>query len=69
MLALSEETGKMGDAFFSLAEIYDEEMEKHLQQLSTFLQPALLITLGAVVGLVVLSILLPLTDVSSFGST
>lgn len=68
MLALSEETGKMGDAFFSLSEIYDEEMEKHLEQLSTFLQPALLITLGAIVGLVVLSILLPLTDVSSFVS-
>lgn len=66
MLALAEETGKMGDAFFSLAGIYDEEMEKHLTQLSTFLQPALLITLGAIVGLVVLSILLPLTDVSSF---
>ncbi|MBS0604734.1 MAG: type II secretion system F family protein [Verrucomicrobia bacterium] len=68
MLALAEETGKMGDAFFSLSEIYDEEMEKHLAQLSTFLQPALLITLGAIVGLVVLSILLPLTDVSSFVS-
>jgi general secretion pathway protein F len=66
MLALAEETGKMHEAFFNLAEIYDEEMEKHLSQLSTFLQPALLITLGAIVGLVVLSILLPLTDVSSF---
>lgn len=66
MLALSEETGKMNEAFFHLAEIYEEEMEKHLSQLTTFLQPALLITLGAVVGLVVLSILLPLTDVSSF---
>lgn len=66
MLALAEETGKMDDAFFNLAEIYDEEMEKHLAQLTTFLQPALLITLGAIVGLVVLSILLPLTDVSSF---
>lgn len=66
MLALSEETGKMGEAFYNLAEIYDEEMEKHLSQLNTFLQPALLITLGAIVGLVVLSILLPLTDVSSF---
>lgn len=68
MLALAEETGKMGEAFFSLAEIYDEEMEKHLSQLTTFLQPALLITLGAIVGLVVLSILLPLTDVSSFAN-
>jgi len=66
MLALSEETGRMGDAFLNLSEIYDEEMEKHLAQLSTYLQPALLITLGAIVGLVVLSILLPLTDVSSF---
>ena len=66
MLALSEETGKMNEAFFHLSEIYEEEMEKHLSQLTTFLQPALLITLGAVVGLVVLSILLPLTDVSSF---
>jgi type II secretory pathway component PulF len=66
MLALAEETGKMDEAFFNLAEIYDEEMEKHLSQLTTFLQPALLITLGAIVGLVVLSILLPLTDVSSF---
>ncbi len=68
MLALSEETGKMGDAFLRLAEIYDEELEKHLTQLSTFLQPALLILLGAIVGLVVLSILLPLTDVSSFAN-
>jgi general secretion pathway protein F len=66
MLALAEETGKMDEAFFNLAAIYDEEMEKHLSQLSTFLQPALLITLGVIVGLVVLSILLPLTDVSSF---
>jgi general secretion pathway protein F/type IV pilus assembly protein PilC len=69
MLSLAEETGKMGDAFYHLSEIYDEEMEKHLAQLSTFLQPALLITLGAIVGLVVLSILLPLTDVSSFMAT
>lgn len=69
MLSLSEETGKMQDAFYSLAAIYDEEMENHLTQLTTFLQPALLITLGAIVGLVVLSILLPLTDVSSFSST
>jgi general secretion pathway protein F len=68
MLSLAEETGKMADAFFSLAEIYDEEMEKHLAQLSTYLQPALLITLGCIVGLVVLSILLPLTDVSSFAA-
>ncbi|MBS0621277.1 MAG: type II secretion system F family protein [Verrucomicrobia bacterium] len=66
MLSLAEETGQMGEAFHNLAVIYEEELEKHLAQLTTFLQPALLILLGAIVGLVVLSILLPLTDVGSF---
>ncbi len=66
MLSIAEETGKMGSIFHKLAEIYDEELEKNLSQLSAFLQPALLITLGFVVGLIVLSVLLPLTDVSSF---
>lgn len=69
MLSIAEETGKMGSIFQKLAEIYDEELEKNLAQLAAFLQPALLITLGAIVGLVVLSILLPLTDVSSFLSS
>lgn len=66
LVALSEETGKMQEAFLNLAVIYEEEVEKHLSQLTTFLQPVLLITMGMIVGLVVLSILLPLTDVSSF---
>ncbi len=68
MVALAEETGKLEEAFSRLADIYDEEMEKHLAQLTAFLQPALLITLGAIIGLVILSILLPLTDVGSFNT-
>ena len=66
LVALSEETGKMQEAFWSLSDIYEEEVEKHLSQLTTYLQPVLLITMGMIVGLVVLSILLPLTDMSSF---
>ncbi len=69
MLAIAEETGKMSNMLQNISEIYDENLEKDLSQLTAVLQPALLIVLGAVVGLVVLSILLPLTDVSSFCST
>lgn len=68
MLAIGEETGAMSSMMGSIAEIYEEELDKDLAQLMTFLQPALLLFLGLVVGLVVLSILLPLTDVSSFVS-
>jgi general secretion pathway protein F len=66
MLALAEETGKMQEAFSKLAAIYEEELEKHLAQLTLFLQPVMLMILGGIIGFVVLSILLPLTDVNSF---
>ncbi len=69
MIKIGEETGNMGGMMQSLAEIYEEELDKNLLQLVTFLQPAVLLFLGGVVGLVVLSILLPLTDVSSFVSS
>jgi general secretion pathway protein F/type IV pilus assembly protein PilC len=69
MIAIAEEAGNMEQMMKNIAEIYEEDLEKSLAQLTTFLQPALLIFLGGVVGLVVLSILLPLTDVSSFLAT
>lgn len=65
MLAIAEETGTLPEMLQSLSDIYDQELERSLTHITTFLQPALLIILGGVVGLVVLSILLPLTDVSS----
>lgn len=65
VVSLAEETGRMPDAFSHLTTIYEEDLEKNLSQLLTVLQPALLIVLGGVVGFVILSILLPLTDVGS----
>ncbi|MCX6986997.1 MAG: type II secretion system F family protein [Chlamydiae bacterium] len=69
MVAIAEETGNFAITMKNLSEIYEEELEKNLQQLTAFLQPAVLLFLGLVVGVVVLSILLPLTDVSSFLSS
>jgi general secretion pathway protein F/type IV pilus assembly protein PilC len=66
MLAIAEETGRMAPMMQNIAEIYDEELERSLHQLTTLLQPILLLILGGIVGVVLLSVLLPLTDVSSF---
>ncbi len=66
MMAIAEETGKMPGMLYSLAEIYEEELERHLGQITSLLQPLLLLLLGLIIGVVVLAILLPLTDVSSF---
>lgn len=65
MISIAEETGKLPEMLQSLSDIYDQELERSLAHITTFLQPVLLLILGGVIGLVILSILLPLTDVSS----
>lgn len=69
MLSIAEESGKTSSMMLQLAGIYEEEIEKQLQRVTTIAQPVILLVLGLIVGLVLLSVLLPLTDVSSFIST
>ncbi|NGX39798.1 MAG: Type II secretion system protein F [Chlamydiae bacterium] len=69
MLFIAEETGKMPEILQSLSDIYDDELDSSLTHITTFIQPVLLLIVGGIVGLVVLSILLPLTDVGSLITT
>jgi general secretion pathway protein F len=69
MVSVAEKTGDLCGMLRHIAEIYEEEIEKSLAQIATFLQPFFLLVLGIIVGVVVLSVLIPLTDVSSFLST
>ena len=48
--------------------MYEEEIEKTLDRLMALAQPAILIVMGTIIGFVLLAIMLPLTDVSSFSS-
>jgi general secretion pathway protein F len=66
MLFIAEESGATSSMLLHIASFYEEEIEKQLTRMTTLLQPLMLLILGVIVGLVVLSVLLPLTDVSSF---
>jgi general secretion pathway protein F len=66
MIKIAEETGKLSLMLTNVAEIYEDELEKNLAQIVALLQPMLLLVLGLIVGVVLLSILIPLTDVGSF---
>jgi general secretion pathway protein F/type IV pilus assembly protein PilC len=65
MLSIAEETGKTAIMLQNIANICEENLEKKLQQFTAILQPALLLLLGLIVGIVLLSILIPMTDVGS----
>lgn len=66
MLAIAEEGGNEAEILRHIANIYEDEMENKLAEISIVIQPLLLLILGVIIGFVVLSVLLPLTDVSSF---
>jgi general secretion pathway protein F/type IV pilus assembly protein PilC len=69
MLGIAEKGGNLDGMMRQIAEIYEEDLERSLSYFSTVAQPILLLFLGIVVGFVLLSVLLPLTDVSSFANT
>jgi type II secretory pathway component PulF len=65
MIATGERTGKLPSVLQSVGEYFEDEGERRLRTLVKMLEPAIIIGLGAVVALVVLSIVLPLLDVTT----
>ena len=66
MLAVGEDSGTSLMMFNKIADMYEENLEKTVNRLLAFAQPVILIVMGFVIGTVLLAILLPLTDMSSF---
>lgn len=66
MLSIAEDGGNTPYMLQHLASIYEGEITKTMLQITTILQPLMLLLLGLIIGFVVLCVLLPLTDVSSF---
>lgn len=68
MISIAEKGGSLSLMMRHLAEIYEDELEVYLARFSSLAQPVLLLLLGGIIGFVLLSVLMPLTDVSSFVS-
>ncbi len=66
MLSLAEQGGNLSFTLEQIAQMYEEEVESGLTRFAELAQPILLLVLGGLVGFVLLSVLLPLTDVSGF---
>jgi len=62
MLKIGEDSGKLAPMLIQVATIYDDDTERTLARIVTLAQPVLLIIMGALIGGVILSILMPLSD-------
>jgi type IV pilus assembly protein PilC len=57
---LGSQTGNLDDVIKKMAEVYAEEVDEQVGMLSQFVEPIILLTLGLFVGLVVVSVYLPM---------
>lgn len=69
MMAIGEDSGHLSDMLKKVADIYEEDLEKTIERTMSLAQPCILIIMGAIIGLVLLAILLPMTDLSSLTET
>lgn len=63
MVAVGEETGALDTMLHKIADFYDEEISAKLKALTSILEPLMMMVIGAIVGLVVISMYLPLFSV------
>jgi type IV pilus assembly protein PilC len=66
MLAVGEKTGNMDSVLETTADFYDEKFEQAIIRATTALEPIMIIMAGGLVGVVILSIFLPI--ISLIGS-
>lgn len=65
MLAVGEETGRVDEMLEDVASFYEEEVEYDLKNLSSVIEPILIIAIGIMVLILALGVFLPLWELST----
>ncbi|MDP8264649.1 MAG: type II secretion system F family protein [Candidatus Aceula lacicola] len=67
MIAIGEETGELGKMLDHVAEYYQRYVQTFMTRFSTIFEPFILVFMGGTIGLIVLSMFLPIFNIASMG--
>ncbi|MBU6214306.1 type II secretion system F family protein [Patescibacteria group bacterium] len=65
MLAVGEETGKVAEMLKQIAEFYEDTVSEKTKDLSTIIEPVLMLIIGAFVGVFAVAMIAPIYQLSS----
>lgn len=60
LIAISEKAGHLESVLDTLADFYEGEIDSSIKMLVSFLEPVLLVVIGAIVGLIALAVIVPI---------
>lgn len=65
MIAIGEETGELEKILIKLADFYDKEVQSLVANISSVIEPMMLIVMGSLVGFIIVSVIGPLYQLTS----
>lgn len=68
MMWMGEESGKLPDIIVVLSKFYQEQIEQWIRRFSSMIDPILVVGIGGVIGVIVMSIFMPIFQLSQIGA-
>jgi len=65
LVAVSEKAGHIEEVLATLADFYSSEIDNSLKALVSFLEPVMLVLIGAVIGMIALAIIIPIYQLTT----
>ena len=64
LIGVGEEAGRLDEAFLEIATTYEKQLDEQIKVMSSLIEPVLILGIGLVVGFIVVSMLLPIFQIS-----
>ena len=65
MVEVGENTGKLDETLLKISEIYEDEVDTAIEVMTSMIEPIMIVVIGAIVGVIVLAMYLPIFDMAS----
>lgn len=65
MVAVGEQTGALDETLIKVSEIYEEEVDEAVKNMTDMFQPILIVGIGSILGFVIIALYLPIFDQAS----
>jgi len=63
MIAVGEESGALDRSLFKIADTYEREADRLIRSMTSLVEPVMILIVGAVVGFIVISMMLPIFQI------